>query len=340
MFAHLPTGNSLTGQSTQDKSMPEQITARILRESGIPNLLDLLGSDLEPTDLQSLLLEVYRQRASHESPSRVLERYEQNPFTRPARIDPIALMKLELLAFSHAAPNFEPVELSPLAPLGSCSTLAPVDQNKVVTTTRNTEVVSDSTNVLALECALRRKALRKHTEGSQQHVSLCASHRLVRAQRYTGPNLRAHFSMFTLCTAGRATALNEFESSVLTEHVTFYLTLMTDALEQGYKCANMRVAFTPLAGEVAQARLEQEVMAPLAKQFPEASLELDLEHEVRDYYKWVRFRLFATDTSGEEQMIGDGGFTDWAARLLSDRRERLLTSGIATERIITLFKVG
>src|SRR5215203_6701509 len=105
--------------------MPEEITARILRQIGIPNLLDILSRDLAPTDLQSLLLEAYRLRAAHETPRRVLERYEQNPFTRPAQIDPVALRKLDLLAFSLATPAFEPIELSPLAPLGSCSALAP-----------------------------------------------------------------------------------------------------------------------------------------------------------------------------------------------------------------------
>jgi len=29
--------------------------------------------------------------------------------------------------------------------------------------------------------------------------------------------------------------------------------------------------------------------------------------------------------------VADGGFTDWTARLLQDKKERLMTSGIGTE---------
>ena len=50
------------------------------------------------------------------------------------------------------------VELSPVSPLGTINVLSGVHQNRVVATDRNTEVVADSTNSLALEAALRRRA--------------------------------------------------------------------------------------------------------------------------------------------------------------------------------------
>ena len=56
------------------------------------------------------------------------------------------------------------------------------------------------------------------------------------------------------------------------------------------------------------------------------------------YYEWVRFQIYASAPDSVEYMIGDGGFNNWTQKLLSDRRERLLTSGIATERIATLFR--
>lgn len=37
-------------------------------------------------------------------------------------------------------PFYTPVQLSPVAPLGSCSVVATVDQNKVVSAVRGTEV--------------------------------------------------------------------------------------------------------------------------------------------------------------------------------------------------------
>jgi hypothetical protein len=40
--------------------------------------------------------------------------------------------------------------------------------------------------------------------------------------------------------------------------------------------------------------------------------------------------------SSEPASVADGGTVDWTQRLLSDRRERLLLSGIGTERVARL----
>ena len=42
--------------------MSDPIIERILRETGIPELFDVLAERLNPTDLQSLLLAVYQRR--------------------------------------------------------------------------------------------------------------------------------------------------------------------------------------------------------------------------------------------------------------------------------------
>ena len=144
--------------------------------------------------------------------------------------------------------------------------------------------------------------------------------------------------MFSLCTAGRAGGTADFETGALTEQLTFYLRFLTAAQEQGYRLSNVRIAFAPLGDDEAQDHLQQRVIASIAAQFPGAHLEIDLNQNTRDYYEWVRFRLYATDSQGTEYMVGDGGFTNWTQQLLSDRRERLLTSGIATERLATLFR--
>lgn len=318
--------------------MSDQIIARIVRESGLPNLLEVLSERLAPTDLQSLLLAVFHHRAAQQTPRRVLEQYERNPFVRPTPAPVRALLALDQLALDLAVPPFEALELAPLAPLGTCSALAPVDQNRVVTTLRNTEVVADATNVLALECALRRRAQRQQKPPVAGPVRLCAAHRLTRAQRYSGPHLRAHFRMFSLCTAGRVGAPGAFESAAVIEHAGFYLRFLAAATEHGYAFAGLRVAFIPLGDAAARAQLEQDVIAPLAAQFPAARLEIDLRPpDAPGYYEWVRFQIYARDANGDEYMLGDGGFTDWTRQLLSDQRERLLTSGIATERLATLF---
>jgi hypothetical protein len=68
------------------------------------------------------------------------------------------------------------------------SAVALASQNKIVSTIRGTEVVSDPTNVLALECAKRLQA----EPGA--HVRLTTSHRCVRAQPFPKlPGFAAHF---------------------------------------------------------------------------------------------------------------------------------------------------
>jgi hypothetical protein len=170
-------------------------------------------------------------------------------------------------------------------------------------------------------------------------VRLCASHRFVRAQRYTAPNLRAHFRVFTLCTGGRGVGAGRFEVAALTEQLDFYLRFLGSLERYGCQVADVRATFTPLAGDRERGYLQEQVMSPLAGQFPTARLEFDPNPTtIPGYYGWVRFQIYASTPDGVEHMIGDGGFNNWTQKLLSDRRERLLTSGIATERIATLFR--
>ncbi|HLH60557.1 MAG TPA: hypothetical protein VKV20_02640 [Ktedonobacteraceae bacterium] len=51
--------------------MNNPIIERIQRESGIPELFDVLAERLDPTNLQSLLLEVYRRRAARIKPGQL-----------------------------------------------------------------------------------------------------------------------------------------------------------------------------------------------------------------------------------------------------------------------------
>ncbi len=94
----------------------------------------VLETELSPTDLQTLLLDLARTRARRTTPSQTLRRWQSDRFVQPARVDPGRLSELqsrlwELLRHTE----FEGLELSPLTPLGSCASVADVDQNRVVT---------------------------------------------------------------------------------------------------------------------------------------------------------------------------------------------------------------
>ena len=76
------------------------ILERILREAGVPELIEVLVERLDPTDLQSLLLEVYRRRAVGVKPSQLLERYEHDRFVRPSDLSPRLVTDFDRLVWS------------------------------------------------------------------------------------------------------------------------------------------------------------------------------------------------------------------------------------------------
>ncbi|QYC41323.1 hypothetical protein Nocox_18570 [Nonomuraea coxensis DSM 45129] len=288
--------------------MAERKTAldRVLRQAGGPGILDVLAGRLSGADLTTLLLEVMRRRAGALTPADVLRRYGHDRFAAPAAVAFRDLRRAEDAALSALPPAFEPVVLSPVAPLGACSALATVDQNKVVSTARNGEVAADPTNALALEAAVRRRAA-----GGAEPVRLAAVQRVVRAQHVEGAARFAHFTLFALVTAGRDTGGLAFERRHAAEH----LAILREAVRAcGAGEPEARVT-------VLDERFER-VAAALGG-IPDPGRESG-----RGYYGGLCFKVFA---GGLE--VGDGGFTDWTARLLGNRKERLLISALGLDRL-------
>jgi hypothetical protein len=330
---------SMASQEKQDGAHrpADDIVARIVRQTGIPDLLAVLADRLSPTDLQSLLLAVYQRRASRLDPRQVMGQYERSRFVQPAQVDPRQLLAFDRLAFECLPPTFEIIELSPLSPLGSNSALAPVSQNWMVSTIRNNEVCADATSVLALECARRRRALYRQVKRPVGATRLGASHRVLRAQRFAGPATFAHFRILSLCTAGRDRGSYRFEIDALTEQLEFYITLLNRARDGGFALGAVRVALTAFEGALYEP-LQAGLLRPLAAAHPEVALGFDQKRTSgRGYYERTGFQIFARDGAGAEHFLVDGGFTDWTQQLLSNRKERLLTSGLGSERLVYVF---
>lgn len=204
----------------------------------------------------------------------------------------------EAAALALVPDDFERIELSPLAPLGAGSALGGVSQDWAVATARGTEVVADVTIMLALEAALSRRRWRDETK-------LCACERVVRPQASKDPTRLAHFRLIGLCSAGRGERWQEWETRNATEHLTYYWTLL-----RRLEIADVEIR---LGG----------------------GLELDIAHtrdlQERPYYSGGWFSLDAGGTN-----VVDGGFVDWTQKLLSDRKERCLISGVGIERLASL----
>jgi hypothetical protein len=319
--------------------MSDPMLERIQREAGIPELIDVLVERLAPTDLQSLLLEVYRRRVAGVQPSQLLERYERDRFVRPSDLAPNVLADFDRLVWSLLPEHYTAVELSPVCPLGTNATVATVDQNKVVTTIRNTEVVADVTSVLALECASRRRLLLASNPQNRERVRLCASHRVVRGQAYrAAPGVLPHFRLLGLCAAGRDEGSFRFETTSLFEQIAFYVQLLREVSRLGYQTHRLRVTLTDLEQGRREQTLDAQVLKPLMANHPGVLCELDPERETgRGYYVGACFHVYATTVAGTEFELIDGGFTTWAQQVLSNSKERLLISGLGTERLCSQF---
>src|SRR5258708_21262400 len=188
--------------------MQSKIVSRIVEESGIPRLFSVLGEEISPSDLQSLLLSAYKSRVRTIRESAVLARMERSNLVTPSSVDARLLNAFDRIAFA-AANDFEAVDLSPVCPLATQSVLGGIDQNNVLTTIRNAEVLGDSTPALTLECARRRKSAAHRADSAP--VRLCSSHRCVRLQPFDIPGFTPHFRLFGLVSAGRDTGSSSFE---------------------------------------------------------------------------------------------------------------------------------
>jgi ribosomal protein S18 acetylase RimI-like enzyme len=304
----------------------DPIARRVGRALDAGEVVDGLARGLAPSDLQSLLLHVFRRRSANRKPADLLAQYERAPFVRPSAVDARTLGDLERAALA-CAPGFEAVELAPVAPLGINAVLGAIDQNNVLATIRNAEVLGDPTTLQALECARRRRA------GDASTIRLCSRSRALRLQPTEVPWFTPHFALFSLVSAGRDRGSFAFEIESLAEHLRVYLALLRRLAREGYALSGIEVAVGDTARDAR--RLDAAaaaVLEPLAAEFPEARFRVDQERKHGlAYYAGLCLRIDAVDPTGAALNLADGGFTDWTRRLLSNAKERLLVSGIGIE---------
>jgi hypothetical protein len=308
------------------------IIERIERALGVPGLAARLVEQLEPSDLQSLLLDVQRRSALARSAPGILAQYAESRFVRAAAVPPRQLAEWDRVAFASLPPGFEALELSPVCPLGTSSVVAGVSQNWSVATVRNTEVVSDSTNVLALEAALRRRALLAGAPRSSEPVHLAASQRLLRAQNYRSADLVPHFRLFALCSAGRDLGASRFEAEALAAHIGFHLSAARAFLGPSLR---LRVSLTALGRGGEPVASVRQAIEDAAADRENVEVVLDPDREAgRGYYSGLCFYILADSGAGVQ--LADGGVVDWTQRYLSNAKERLVISGIGSERLCQL----
>jgi hypothetical protein len=294
----------------------------------------LLAERLSGSELNSLMLAVYARRTERMDPAELLAQYHGNRLVQPTDVDMIWALEAELsmLRF-YQERGFKAMGLSPVAVLGTCSVVAPVSQDKVISAIRNTEIVADATNCLALHIADRRK------EGEAGPMKFCTVHRHVRTQPFTDARLRPHFVIGCAVSAGRDTGNYGFECGALSEQVC----LMIGLLEGEFGIRRFRLVLKRRGGYDEGSPLIDVVERTLRERLGEGAgsgdgteggrgvvIEREDEPAANHYYLGVQFKLYIGTENGEWE-IADGGFVDWTQRLLGNRKERMLISGIGLE---------
>jgi hypothetical protein len=282
---------------------------------------EALAEGLPASEVWSLLLGVLARRAEGRAPAELLRQWEQDRFVQPAFIDQRTLNALDghLLA---AAEGFEAVELSPLAPLGACSAVGLASQNRTVSTVRGTEVVSDPTNGMALECARRLR------RDSGQVIRLATCHRCVRAQTFPKrPGYAAHFRLFCLAMAGLERKDHDFTVEALAEQIATHLAALDRLERHGYAFADRRVKV-----------LSTPARAGLADRIAATVRDASVSRETFDhpYYDGLRFMINVRGPQGNDLFLIDGGAFDWLRKLTSNRRLTFVASGMGSQLVAYL----
>jgi hypothetical protein len=282
---------------------------------------EALAEGLPASEVWSLLLGVLARRAERRPPPELLRQWEQDRFVQPAFIDQRTLNALDghLLA---AAAGFEAIELSPLAPLGSCSAVGLASQNKTVSTVRGTEVVSDPTNGMALECARRLR------RDSGPVVRLATCHRCVRAQEIPKrPGHAAHFRLFCLATAGLERKNHDFTVEALAEQIATHLAALDRLGQHGYLISDVRVK---VLSTPARAGLADRIAATIR------GASVSRETFAHPYYDGLRFMINARSPEGTDLFLSDGGAFDWLRKITSNRRLTFVASGMGSQLVAYL----
>jgi hypothetical protein len=290
----------------------DSVRAWVIEKVGAATF-ERLARELSASELQSVLHEVMRVRAEKRTGSELVAQYSRDPFCQPCAIDPRELRAIDAhLLESAAERGFSPIELSPVAPLGSASAVAITSQARVLSALRGTEVVSDPTNVLALECARRMR-------GAAAPLHLAACQRVVRAQpvpKVSG--FAQHFGIVVLASGGAEEKDHAFTVRTMVLHVQTMLAALDRLEAHGYAFGRRRVevlatdAHAGLGDRVADAIGVATARKPLAHAY---------------YSGGLRFMLWVTGPDGAEVPLIDGGAFDWLVRLTSNRRLVYVASG-------------
>lgn len=284
------------------------------------DLVSILSESISGSELNSLLIEVFARRTSQIPASELLQLYKLNPFVKPAETDVLRLRQTELEFLTLLAQNgFGPLDLSPVSQLGTCSVLATVNQKKIISATRGTEVLADATNAMAMHIA----HLRKTQADLKSVLKFCTTHRHIRTPKVQIKGFTPHFKIVCMVTSGRDNGNFEFEKKAVEDHFRSLRAILKQVL-------NIEIKYFKLVSRPGYAhsdRLISEIAEHVSDIVP---VTVDHDEAVNNYYTGIQFKA-VIEISGKEIEIADGGFVNWTQKLLQNKKERFFISGLGLE---------
>ncbi|HEY9258941.1 hypothetical protein [Chitinophaga sp.] len=306
--------------------MADLISQKISDKAGIPHLVQLLSEQLSSAELSSLLLEVYHQKSMHTSAPALLQQYRHNIYVKPADTDMIVLLEKELQLLRYLKEQgYDPLELSPVAPFGSCSVPGTVNQKKILSAIRHTEVLADATNALALHIA--HEHLTNPATPASGRIRYCTVHRHIRAMQLPpGKGYTPHFKIACMVAAGKDTGDYAFERVTFREQLQHIHHLLTSLFE----IEDIYFKIQPRAGY----KDGQALIAAATADFP-FKMVRDPAPAENNYYKGLQFKAIIT-VAGNEIEIADGGLVDWTHQFTGNKKERCFIAGIGLSLLVKL----
>ena len=307
----------------------DNIVHRIENDLGVPSLADKLSNELSPSDFNSLLTDVFASRTEKAMPNEMLKKYSINQYAKPASCNAVQYRRLEMdMLLAAEERGVQGIILSPASLLGCCSVFGAVSQNKVISATRNLEILSDATNMLTLYIAAGIK------DGSITNANalfhLCTTHRHIRYQAKFRAGMLPHFGIFTMASAGKSRSSYAFEIEALLFQLRFY----RDYWVQKHGSV-LFVSFNRRAGYKDTDGFFNRVIKAVKENIIDMEILIDEQENNTRYYTGIQATLYV-QADGKDIEIGDIGFTDWTQKLLNNSSERLLISAMALDRQMSL----
>ena len=275
--------------------MKKDIGDHIISKLDLQDIVKVLSDELSGSELNTVLLDVFNKRVQQETPSSLLSKYEGNKLVKPALLEGV---------------------------------IATVDQKKVLTSLRNTEVQADPTNAIALHYA----SLKKKGELDNKTYNYSNISRVIRTQVFNNPNFTPHFTVLALISCGRDTGSFNFEKEELLKHLTTSYEIC-----KSYGVEKIYYEIIPCKGYDSQSPLIMESISYVREKNSNLEVLVIAPEHDNNYYHGFRIKQQIV-IGGNTIEIADGGLLDWTQQLLTNKKERMMTFGLGIQVLYHLTK--